>query len=155
MAGLNRVLLIGNLGRDPETMVYEGNVKRVTFTLATSETYKDKNGNKVTQTEWHNIICWRGLADIAGQYLKKGMQVYIEGKIRSRSWEDNGVKKYATDIVADTFQMLGTKHSDEGGEADFSNKPMPQQEQHAAPSAPAQASSPAQTVESAEDDLPF
>lgn len=153
MAGLNRVLLIGNLGRDPETMVYEGNVKRVTFTLATSETYKDKNGNKVTQTEWHNIICWRGLADIAGQYLKKGMQVYIEGKIRSRSWEDNGVKKYATDIVADTFQMLGARHTEEGGETDFSNKPTAQQEHPMAQSTPVANTAPA--IDSAEDDLPF
>lgn len=154
MAGLNKVLLIGNLGRDPETTVYEGNVKRVTFTLATSENYKDKNGNKVTQTEWHNIICWRGLADIASQYLKKGMQVYIEGKIRTRSWEDNGVKKYATDIIADTFQMLGARHNDEGGVPDFQNKPM-QQEQHSVPSTPAQATTPTPAIESAEDDLPF
>jgi len=113
MAGINKVILVGNLGKDPETNIYEGGAKRVTFSLATSETYKDKAGNKVTQTEWHNIVCWRALADIAEQYLRKGSQIYLEGKIRSRSWEDNGVKKYATDITADTFQMLGAKNSGE------------------------------------------
>lgn len=152
MAGLNKVMLIGNLGRDPETSVYEGNVKRVTFTLATSETYKDKSGNKVTQTEWHNIVCWRGLAEIAGQYLKKGMQVYVEGKIRTHSWEDNGVKKYATDILADTFQMIGPRNANEGGEQ--SAPPAASSDHASAPAAPAQPSSaPAVTPE--EDDLPF
>lgn len=152
MAGLNKVMLIGNLGRDPETSVYEGNVKRVTFTLATSESYKDKTGNKVTQTEWHNIVCWRGLAEIAGQYLKKGMQVYVEGKIRTHSWEDNGVKKYATDILADTFQMIGPRSANEGGESYA--PPASSGEQNSAPSAPAQPSS-APAVEAKEDDLPF
>jgi len=152
MAGLNKVMLIGNLGRDPETSVYEGNVKRVTFTLATSETYKDKSGNKVTQTEWHNIVCWRGLAEIAGQYLKKGMQVYVEGKIRTHSWEDNGVKKYATDILADTFQMIGPRNANEGGEQYA--PPAASSDHSSAPAAPAQPSSaPAVTPE--EDDLPF
>jgi single-strand DNA-binding protein len=152
MAGLNKVMLIGNLGRDPETSVYEGNVKRVTFTLATSETYKDKSGNKVTQTEWHNIVCWRGLAEIAGQYLKKGMQVYVEGKIRTHSWEDNGVKKYATDILADTFQMIGPRGANEGGEQFAPNASS--SDHPSAPAAPAQPSSaPAVTPE--EDDLPF
>jgi single-strand DNA-binding protein len=152
MAGLNKVMLIGNLGRDPETSVYEGNVKRVTFTLATSETYKDKSGNKVTQTEWHNIVCWRGLAEIAGQYLKKGMQVYVEGKIRTHSWEDNGVKKYATDILADTFQMIGPRNANEGG--DQFAPPAASSDHSSAPAAPAQPSSaPAVTPE--EDDLPF
>jgi single-strand DNA-binding protein len=147
MAGLNKVILIGNLGRDPETTVYEGNVKRVTFTVATSESYKDKAGNKVTQTEWHNIVCWRGLADVASQYLKKGMQVYLEGKIRTHSWEDNGVKKYATDIIADTFQMLGAKANNEGAQ-EQSTQPFPTQEQSSTPTN-------APTIESAEDDLPF
>ncbi|MEI6347185.1 MAG: single-stranded DNA-binding protein [Bacteroidota bacterium] len=147
MAGLNKVILIGHLGRDPETTVYEGNVKRVTFTVATSESYKDKAGNKVTQTEWHNIVCWRGLADVASQYLKKGMQVYLEGKIRTHSWEDNGVKKYATDIIADTFQMLGAKANNEGAQ-EQPIQPFPTQDQSSAPTN-------APTIESAEDDLPF
>ncbi len=151
MAGLNKVMLIGNLGRDPETTVYENNVKRVTFTVATSESYKDKAGNKVTQTEWHNIVCWRGLADIAAQYLKKGMQVYIEGKIRTHSWEDNGVKKYATDIVADTFQMLGAKNNNEGS-MEISNNPFSANEQQSSSSA-SNTSAPA--VEATADDLPF
>ena len=151
MAGLNKVMLIGNLGRDPETSVYEGNVKRVTFTLATSETYKDKNGNKVTQTEWHNIVCWRGLAEIAGQYLKKGMPVYVEGKIRTHSWEDNGVKKYATDIIADTFQMIGTKGGSDGSQEPSMGSNTPQ-EQHTPTQAPA--SQPAD-IQPTDDDLPF
>lgn len=151
MAGLNKVMLIGNLGRDPETSVYEGNVKRVTFTLATSETYKDKNGNKVTQTEWHNIVCWRGLADIASQYLKKGMPVYVEGKIRTHSWEDNGVKKYATDIIADTFQMIGSKTGNEGSHEQNTGAPsFP--EQHTPAQAPTSQPTNTQQVE---DDLPF
>ncbi len=156
MAGLNRVMLIGNLGRDPETTVYENNVKRVTFTIATSETYKDKAGNKVTQTEWHNIVCWRGLADVASQYLKKGMQVYIEGKIRTHSWEDNGVKKYATDITADTFQMLGARAGNEGSSEAQAPSYSSNDQQSAptsAPSAAPQSSAPA--VEAAADDLPF
>ncbi len=113
MAGINKVILLGNLGKDPEVHTFEGGAKKVNFTLATTEFYKDSKGERQKQTEWHNIVCWRGLADIAEQYLRKGMQIYVEGKIRSRSWEDNGVKKYITEIVAENFQMLGTKSDTE------------------------------------------
>ncbi len=114
MAGINKVILVGHLGKDPEPYFFEGGNKKATFSIATSETYKDKTGNKVSQTEWHNIVCWGALADIAIQYLKKGMQVYLEGKIKSRSWDDDkGQKKYITEIVANTFQMLGAKSSNE------------------------------------------
>src|SRR5882762_8713656 len=110
MAGVNKVILVGNLGKDPEVRYLEGGAAVANFSLATSESYKDKTGKKVDQTEWHNIVVWRGLAEIAEKYLKKGMQIYVEGKIRTRSWDDKeGNKRYTTEIVADTFNMLGRK----------------------------------------------
>ena len=110
MAGINKVILVGNLGKDPEVRTLENGAKVANFTLATSETYKNKDGQKVTQTEWHNIVLWRGLAEIAEKYLKKGNQVYIEGKIRLRSWEDkDGVKRYTTEILGDNMTMLGSR----------------------------------------------
>lgn len=109
MAGINKVILIGNLGRDPEIRTFENGTKKASFTLATSENYKDKEGKVVEQTEWHNIVCWRNLAEIAEKYLTKGKQIYLEGKLRTRSWEDNGTKKYITEIEASTFTMLGSK----------------------------------------------
>ena len=108
MSGINKVILIGRLGKDPEVRAFEGGTKKAFFTLATSEIYKDKEGKKVEQTEWHNIVCWRNLAEIAEKYLTKGKQIYLEGRLRTRSWEDNGVKKYVTEIEATTFTMLGT-----------------------------------------------
>ncbi|HHT51701.1 MAG: single-stranded DNA-binding protein [Bacteroidales bacterium] len=109
MSGINKVILIGRLGRDPEVRAFEGGLKRASFSLATSEVYKNKEGNKVEHTEWHNIVCWRFLAEIAEKYLTKGKQIYLEGRLRTRSWEDNGIKKYTTEIEATTFTMLGTK----------------------------------------------
>jgi primosomal replication protein N len=88
MAGVNRVILIGNLGKDPEIRSLEGGVKVANFSLATTESYKGKNGEKVDQTEWHNIVLWRGLAEVAENYLKKGNSIYVEGKIRTRDWTD-------------------------------------------------------------------
>lgn len=106
MAGVNKVILIGNLGKDPDIMIFDG-VKKATFSLATSETYKNKEGQKLEQTEWHNIVCWRGLADIAEKFLKKGVQVYIEGRLRYRKWEDKeGRMKHIVEIVADNFMIL-------------------------------------------------
>ncbi len=107
MSGINKVILVGNLGRDPEVKELEGGTKVARFTLATTESYKDRNGERKDLTEWHNIVCWRNLAEIAEKWLIKGKQIYLEGKLRSRSWEDNGVKKYTTEIVADNFVMLG------------------------------------------------
>jgi single-strand DNA-binding protein len=110
MAGVNKVILLGNLGKDPEVRHLEGGVAVARLTLATNESYKDKSGKRVEQTEWHNIVLWRGLAEVAEKYLKKGSLIYLEGKIKSRSWEDkDGVKKYTTEIVADTFTMLDGK----------------------------------------------
>ena len=112
MSGLNKVTLIGRLGKDPEVRVSEGGIKKATFSLATSEIYKDKEGKKVEQTEWHNIICWRAKAEFAEQFLVKGRLIYLEGKLRTRSWEDQGVKKYITEIEVSNFILL-TPKSDE------------------------------------------
>jgi single-strand DNA-binding protein len=109
MSGINKVILVGHLGKDPEVRSLEGGVSVTSFPLATSETY-NKDGRKVEQTEWHNIVMWRGLADMAAKYLQKGKLVYIEGKLRTRSFEDKeGIKKYTTEVVAENFTILGRK----------------------------------------------
>ncbi len=109
MSGINKVILVGHLGKDPEVRHLESNVSVASFPLATSETY-NKDGRKIEQTEWHNIVMWRGLADVASKYLQKGKLVYIEGKLRTRSFEDKeGNKKYTTEVVAENFTMLGRK----------------------------------------------
>ncbi|MCK9163461.1 MAG: single-stranded DNA-binding protein [Bacteroidales bacterium] len=106
MNGVNKVILIGNLGKDPEIIVFDG-IKKASFTLATSESYKNKDGEKIEQTEWHNIICWRNLADNAEKILKKGMHIYVEGKLRNNHWEDkDGNKRHSIAIVADDFIPL-------------------------------------------------
>jgi len=125
MSGVNKVILIGRLGKDPEVRAFENNVKKASFPLATSEIRKDKEGNKIETTEWHNIVCWRYLAEIAEQFLSKGKLIYLEGKIRTRSWEDNGVKKYITEIDASTFTMLGTKDESKPTETQVQNLPSP------------------------------
>ena len=107
MAGVNKVILVGNLGRDPEIKYLEGNIARVGFSLATTEAFKDKTGNRIEQTEWHNIVMWRNNAENAEKLLKKGTQIYLEGKIHTRQWTDKeGQKKSVTEIVADTFKIL-------------------------------------------------
>tara|TARA_B100000963_G_scaffold351223_1_gene362522 strand:+ start:1126 stop:1554 length:429 start_codon:yes stop_codon:yes gene_type:complete len=120
MAGVNKVILVGNLGKDPEVRHLENGTAVANFPIATSESYKDREGNRVDQTEWHNIVVWRKLAEIAESYLKKGSQIYLEGKLRTRSWEDQqGNKKYTTEVVADTFTMLGKKENDQSTENSF------------------------------------
>ncbi|MXV51595.1 single-stranded DNA-binding protein [Pedobacter sp. HMF7647] len=115
MSGINKVILVGHLGKDPEVRHLEGGVTVASFPLATSETF-NKDGKKVEQTEWHNIVMWRGLADVASKYLQKGKLVYIEGKLRTRSFEDKeGHKKYTTEVVAENFTMLGRKSDFENG----------------------------------------
>lgn len=107
---VNKVILIGNVGADPEVRYLDGGVAVANIRLATTESYKNKNGERVDQTEWHNIVLWRGLAQVVETYVKKGMQLYIEGRIRTRSWDDqNGVKRYTTEIFADNMQMLSRK----------------------------------------------
>lgn len=107
MRGVNRVTLIGNLGKDPDMQYLEGNIGVAKFSLATTETYKDRGGKLVSQTEWHTVVLWRGLAELAQRYLHKGSLVYIEGRLRTRSWEDkDGNKKFATEVVGDNLIML-------------------------------------------------
>ena len=108
MAGVNKVILVGNLGKDPEVRYLDSGVAVANFSLATTENYKNKEGERVSQTEWHNIVLWRGLAEVAEKYLKKGSSVYIEGKIKTRKWEDKeGINRYNTEILADNMTMLG------------------------------------------------
>lgn len=111
MAGINKVILVGNLGKDPEVRYLEGGTAVANFPIATSESYKDKtSGERKTNTEWHNIVVWRGLAEIAEKYLKKGSQIYLEGKLRTRQWQDkDGNNRYSTEVVAENLQMLGRK----------------------------------------------
>ena len=107
MKGFNKVMLLGNLGRDPEIQYTKGNVAVAKFTLATTETYTDKNGTVTSQTEWHTIIAWRKLADVAQKLLHKGSQVFIEGKLRTRTWEDKDkIRRSTTEIVADNIVLL-------------------------------------------------
>ena len=114
MSGVNKVILIGNLGKDPEVKYLESGVAVANITLATTENYKNKEGEKVSQTVWHDIVLWRGLAEIAEKYLKKGSSVYIEGKIRNRKWEDKeGITRYKNEILADNITMLGSRPSTE------------------------------------------
>jgi single-strand DNA-binding protein len=112
MAGINKVILIGNVGKDPEIRNLENGVKVANFPLATTEVYK-KDGNRMEQTEWHSIVLWRGLAEVAEKIVRKGSQIYIEGKLRTRSWEDKDkVKRYSTEVVVDVLTMLGSKRED-------------------------------------------
>ena len=155
MAGsINKVILIGNLGKDPEVRYLESGVAVCNFSIATGETYKDRNsGEKVTHTEWHNIVLWRGLAEVAEKYLKKGAKIYIEGKLRTRSWQDQeGQTKYTTEILGDNMTMLG--------------KAVESSTESPAPSAPSQPSEAPKKVgnsldkdfskpDSGNDDLPF
>ena len=122
MAGVNKVILLGNLGKDPEVRRLDDGRGVANFSLATSETYKKKSGEKVTNTEWHNIVLWSPLADIAENYLKKGSQVYIEGKISNRSYEDkDGIKKYISEVVGRDLRLLGRAPDSNSNES--SNSP--------------------------------
>lgn len=142
---VNKVILIGNVGADPEVRYLDGGVAVANLRLATTESYKNKNGEKVEQTEWHNIVLWRGLAEIVEKYVKKGMRLYIEGRIRTRSWDDqNGVKRYTTEIYADNMQMLSF------GRQDGSDMPNRTTAANAASSAPMNTPAPDDS-----DDLPF
>jgi single-strand DNA-binding protein len=118
---VNKVILVGNVGKDPEIRHLDTGVAVANFPLATSETYIAKNGEKVTTTEWHNIVLWRGLAEVAEKYVTKGRQLYIEGRIRTRNYDDkDGIKRYITEIYGDTMQMLGTRADDKSGTGQYS-----------------------------------
>ena len=114
--GVNKVILIGNLGSDPELRYTGSGTAVCNFSLATTESYKDRDGNQVENTEWHRIVAWARLAEICGEYLKKGRQVYIEGQLQTRQWEDkDGNTRYTTEIKAREMQMLGSRDGGEGG----------------------------------------
>ena len=152
MAGVNKVILVGNLGKDPEVRHLDNGRAVANFSMATSETYKNRQGERVTTTEWHNIVLWTPLAEVAEKFLKKGSQVYIEGKLTTRSWDDQeGNKRYTTEVVAREMKMLGSsqgmplaRESNQG--ADLTNTVSPETStQSPAPSIP----------EDDTDDLPF
>jgi single-strand DNA-binding protein len=144
---VNKVILVGNVGKDPEVRYLENGVAVAQFTLATSEVYKDKSGNRATRTEWHNIVAWRNLAEIVEKYVKKGNPLYIEGKITSRSYDaKDGSKRYVTEIVANELKMLGSKPGAGGGHEQAT---PPVQEEHFNASASSD-SEPAEL-----NDLPF
>jgi single-strand DNA-binding protein len=116
MAGVNKVILVGNLGKDPEVRHLEGGNSVANFTLATNEYYKDKQGARVERTEWHNISAWRGLAELAEKYLKKGSQVYVEGKLRTRQYQDKDQQtRYITEIIAEEISLLGGRPGGSNG----------------------------------------
>jgi len=117
MNGVNKVILVGHVGKDPEVRYLEGGVALARFPLATSESYKDKSGQKVEQTEWHNIVMWRGLAEIAEKFIRKGKQVYVEGRIKTRSWGEEGNKKWITEIVVENFTFLGGNRTEDSASA--------------------------------------
>ncbi len=165
---LNKVLLIGNVGKDPEVRHLESGAAVATITLATSERYRDRNGEMRELTEWHTVIAWRQLADLAENYIRKGSQIYVEGKIRSRSWDDqNGQKRYVTEIQADTIQLLGRRADGPSAGAPAPAQPAnyggyntPAQPRPAAPSQqPHQPTTPmvnpADLTDEGTDDLPF
>lgn len=150
MSGVNKVILVGRLGKDPEVRNLENGAVVANFTMATSESYKDKTtGEKKEVTEWHNIVLWRGLAEISQKYLHKGDQVYIEGKLKTRSWEKEGVTRYTTEIVADNMTMLGSRGG--GGSSGTSSPDYGSRSQERAPSE----SYGSNSADSNTDDLPF
>lgn len=150
MAGINKVIIVGNLGNDPEIRTMPTGEQVANITVATSESWTDKNtGEKKTQTEWHRIVLYRRLAEIAGQYLHKGSQVYIEGRLKTRKWQDNnGQDRYSTEIQCDNFQMLGGRNQD----AAQNQPPKQQDKQQKAQSKPQQSEPP---VDVFDDNIPF
>ena len=152
---LNKVLLIGNVGKDPEIRHLQGGASVATITLATSERYTDRNGESRELTEWHTVIAWRQLADLAENYIRKGSQIYVEGRIRSRSWDDqNGQKRYVTEIQADAIQLLGRR----GDNPAVQQPAAPQNYGAPAQPQPQQTTpivNPADLTDDGTDDLPF
>ena len=145
---VNKVILIGNLGADPDIKRTQDGRPIANLSIATSESYKDKNGEKVEKTEWHNIVLWRGLAEIAERYLKKGNSIYLEGKLQTRSWEDKeGNTRYTTEIVGDNMTMLG-RRDDQDNSARQEEKPSQNQKV-------SQPQTSNQKEEEDDDDLPF
>jgi single-strand DNA-binding protein len=146
---VNKVILVGNLGRDPEVRSTPSGQPVASFTLATNRKWKDKNGQRQEQTEWHQIVCWGRQAEVAGQYLTKGKQIYVEGRLQTRSWEDrqSGEKRYKTEVICENFQMLGQR----GGAPDMEAAGGPTYDE--APAGPS--SSGGGFGDAEEDDIPF
>ena len=162
MASVNKVILVGNLGRDPEVRFMPNGEAVCNFSIATTDSWKDKSGQKQERTEWHNIVMYRKLAEIAGEYLKKGRPVYVEGRLQTRKWQTKeGQDRYTTEIIADQMQMLGGR--DGGGSNTYEamdedqSMPSPSQQSAARPTQTAPASAPASggDFDAFEDDMPF
>jgi len=156
MASVNKVILVGNLGRDPETRYTTGGDAVTNIRLATTDVWKDKNGEKQERTEWHNIVFYGRQAEIAGEYLKKGRQIYVEGRLQTRKWQDKeGQDRYTTEIIADRMQMLGSR---EGGGASVAAEPAEREPAAASASAGGRKSTAApakKNVDDLDDDIPF
>lgn len=153
MASVNKVILVGNLGRDPEIKYLPNGDAICNFSIATTASWKDKDGNKKEETEWHAIVAYKRLAEIAGEYLKKGRPVYIEGKLKTRKWQDktSGQDKYKTEIVADQLQLLGGRESGGGGDGEqFDSAPAERK-----PAESGTVNRPAATAQPETDDIPF
>lgn len=171
MSSVNKVILVGNLGQDPEVKYMPSGGAVTNLSIATTDTWKDKaSGEKRENTEWHRVVFFNRLAEIAGEYLRKGSQVYIEGNLRTRSWEDNGVKKYSTEIVAREMQMLGSRargssdfapqqqggsasQQQQGGGQQNAQQGQPQNQQQNQQQAPQQQAP--QNFDNFDDDIPF
>ncbi len=147
MASVNKVILIGNLGRDPETRYSADGAAIANVSIATTRRYKDSAGQQQEETEWHRVVFFGRLAEIAGEYLRKGRPVYVEGRLRTRKWTDKeGVEKYTTEIVAENMQMLGSREGMGGGDVEESAAARP---------AAKPAAKPAQNIAEMDDDIPF
>ena len=160
MASVNKVILIGNLGRDPETRYMPDGGAITNISVATTDVWKDKQGEKQEKTEWHRVAFFGKLAEIAGEYLKKGSQVYVEGRLQTRKWQDKeGVDKYTTEIVADRMQMLGSRAGMGGGDRGDRGDAPPERESSGAARGSAKpagaAAKPAGKFDDFEDDIPF
>ena len=166
MAGINKVILVGNLGQQPELRYTPNGIAVCSLRMATSESYTDRaSGERVTTTEWHNVVLWRGLAETAGKYLKTGSQVYIEGKLKTRQWQDQqGQNRYTTEVVADAMQLLGPAPGKDNAQpqaaapkqsAAAPAAAVPAATQASAPTAPVAPVQAAQATAGKADDLPF
>lgn len=144
MASINKAIIVGNVGKDPEIRYMPNGEAVANFSIATSDSWKDKSGVKQERTEWHNIVAYRKLAEIIGQYVKSGMPLYIEGKLQTRKWEKDGITRYSTEIIADEMQMLGARAQDND-----SGHAKPQAQQNNAPKAQGD------SFDDMESDLPF
>ncbi len=161
---VNKVILVGNVGKDPEVRYIDTNVPVARFPFATSETYRSRDGERITTTEWHNVVLWRGLAEVAEKFVRKGSQLFIEGKIRTRSYDDReGNKRYITEIIADNMQMLGrrpdsqTEDSDDNGSYTETDSPSSSVENDVASQAENPFGDSSDTPDTIDepDDLPF